>query len=333
MRVHVSHKIIVGVSLLFGGLALACSSDDSGPSTPRPVIAKTAANNGDAQTATVAQALALPLRVVVTLSGAPQVGTTVTWATTSGTVTPGGPTDANGVATATWTLGNVSGAVTATAAVSGATGSPVTFDATADPDVADELSIAGGNGQTGPLNTALPPLQAKVADQFGNGVPGVTVTWTVTSGDGTVAPATSDTDANGIAEAVVTLGAYAGDVTVDAEATGLTGSPQTFTETAAALPLAVTVSVNSNNFNPRTRSLGSAAPSPGTGTGRATASRTIRLHRHSPTTTRCRVGGIRIRADPSTLPVHTGTTAVPTGLLAPGCRELSRCSRSGNREG
>ncbi len=256
MRVHVPHKIIVGVSLLVGGLALACSSDDSGPSTPRPVIAKTAANNGDAQTAMVAQALALPLQVVVTLSGAPQVGTTVVWATTSGAVTPGGPTDANGVATATWTLGNVSGAVTATAAVSGATGSPVTFDATADPDVADELSIAGGNGQTGSLNTALPPLQAKVADQFGNGVPGVDVDWEVTSGAGSVAPASSTTNAGGIASATVTLGGVAGDMTVDATAAVPNGSPQTFTETAAALPLAVTVSVNSNNFTPKNPVIG-----------------------------------------------------------------------------
>jgi len=204
----------------------------------------------------VAQALALPLRVIVTLSGAPQVGTTVTWATTSGTVIPGGPTDAAGIATATWTLGQTSGAVTATATVTGATGSPVTFTATANPDVAAELSKAGGDDQTGSVNAALPPLQALVADQFGNGVPGVTVTWTKTSGDGAVAPGTSDTDADGIAEAVVTLGATAGDVTVHAAVAGLTGSPQTFTEHAVAPPLAITITVANNSFTPKVGTIG-----------------------------------------------------------------------------
>jgi plastocyanin len=258
VRVHVPLNLTVGVSLLVGGLALACSSSDSGGGggpNPNLVLAKTAANSGDAQTATVGQALALPVRVILTNNGAAEQGTTVNWATASGTIDATSITDVDGVATATWTLGNTSGPVTATATVTDATGSPITFTATADPDAPAELSIAGGDGQQGTVNATLPPLQAKVADQFGNGVPGVAVTWTVTSGDGTVAPGTSNTDANGIAETELTFGATAGDVTVDAEVTGLTGSPQTFTETSIAVPTTVTITVANNTFTPKTSDL------------------------------------------------------------------------------
>ena len=137
MRSHVPLKLMVGAGLLVGGLALACSSSDSGGGggpNPTLVLAKTAANSGDAQTATVGQALALPVRVILTNNGAAEQGTDVHWVTTSGTIDATSTTDVDGVATATWTLGNAAGPVTATATVSGATGSPVTFTATANPD-------------------------------------------------------------------------------------------------------------------------------------------------------------------------------------------------------
>jgi plastocyanin len=185
------------------------------------------------------------------MNGTAQQGTDVTWATTSGTIDPTSTTDVNGVATATWTLGNTSGPVTATATLSGASGSPVTFTATAEPDAATDISMAGGDGQTGAVNSTLAPIQVLIEDQFGNGVPGVTVTWTVTNGDGTVAPGTSDSDADGIASAAVTLGATPGNVTVDAEATGLTGSPVTFNETAIPIPTAITITVANNTFTPK----------------------------------------------------------------------------------
>ena len=256
MRVHIPLNLLAGASLLVGGLALACSSSDSGGGGPNPniVLAKTAANSGDAQTATVGQALALPVRVLLTNNGAADQGATVNWATTSGTIDATSTTDVDGVATATWTLGNTSGPVTATATVTGATGSPVTFTATADPDAAAALSMVAGDDQSGPINSTLNALQVKVADQFGNAVPGVTVTWTVTSGDGAVAPGTSDTDDNGVAESEVTLGGTIGDVTVTAEVASLTGSPQTFTEHTIDLPTAIAITVGNGGsltFSPK----------------------------------------------------------------------------------
>lgn len=257
MKIPVHTKILVGAALIVGGVALACSSDSGGgPSTPKPLIAKTAANSGNAQQGTVAQALALPLQVLVTLSGAPQVGTNITWATTSGSVAPTtSATDASGIATTTWTLGQASGGVTATATLAGATGSPQTFTATALADAATEITIAGGNNQTAAVGSVLAPLQVTVADQFGNGVPGEAVAWAVTSaaGTGTVTPPNSNTDATGVATSTLTLGNVVGAVTVDATSGALTGSPLTFTATAEPLPTAITIQVGSpgTSFSPK----------------------------------------------------------------------------------
>jgi len=117
--------------LLLAAVLGACSSD-SGGSPATLTIAKTAASSGDNQSGTAGVALTNLLRVVVTDGGVVQSGVSVTWATGSGgTVTPVGATDASGVASANWTLGAGGGAQTATASLSGAAGSPVTFAATA----------------------------------------------------------------------------------------------------------------------------------------------------------------------------------------------------------
>jgi len=121
-------------------LAAACGSDNTSPES-RPIIAKAATKSGDLQSGPVSEALANDLRVVVTRDGAPASDVTVTWSTGSGTVTPtSDQTDLDGVSTSTWMLGDTPGGVTATASVPNATGSPVTFTATA--------TDAGGPGGT-----------------------------------------------------------------------------------------------------------------------------------------------------------------------------------------
>ncbi|HET7468204.1 MAG TPA: plastocyanin/azurin family copper-binding protein [Gemmatimonadales bacterium] len=56
----------------------------------------------------------------------------VAWSTTGGSLDPSaGTTDGSGVAASTWTLGPTAGSQSAQAAVQGATGSPLTFTATA----------------------------------------------------------------------------------------------------------------------------------------------------------------------------------------------------------
>ncbi len=225
--------------VLLGLLLSSCGGGNGDGGTPPSTIsiAKTSANNGDAQTATVGQPLASPLQVVVTDGGAASAGTTVNWATTSGgTLAPtAAVTDANGIASSAWTLGTTSGSQTATASLSGANGSPVSFTATANPDVATALTAAGGNDQVGNVNSQLAQqLQAKVADQFGNGIAGVDVAWAA-SGGTTSAP-TVPTNGSGISAVTVTLGGTPGPVTITATSGSLTGSPLTFTATAQAPP-------------------------------------------------------------------------------------------------
>jgi plastocyanin len=220
--------------------------------TPVPVIAKTATTSGDGQTGTVGNPLANPLRVLVTLSGAPLSGQTITWGTSgtgSAVTPPTSVTDATGIATTTWTINNTAGAQSATATLAGATGSPVTFAGTGIPRDAAFIAVASGNNQSGNPGGALAnPLKVRVTDQFGNGVSGVSVDWAVTSGTASVGSLSSLTDATGVAQVGVTLGATPGPVTITATSGILTGSPVTFNATVTSFPVSAAVSVGDNFF-------------------------------------------------------------------------------------
>jgi hypothetical protein len=76
-----------------------------------------------------------------------------------------------------------------------------------------------GSGQTGAVGTMLAsPIVFEVTNTSNAPVSGVTVTFTVTSGSGTLTPATAVTDANGTASTQLTLGSTAGAVEVTATA-------------------------------------------------------------------------------------------------------------------
>lgn len=244
----------VSFALLSLGL-LSCGGGDSpqGPGNPAVAIARAPSANGDGQSGTVGQALASPVRVIVTRDGTPEAGSAVTWsAAGGGAIAPASATtDAAGIAAGTWTLGHTPGSQTATAALSGASGSPVSFNASAAAGAAASMGAAGGGGQTGSVGSALAtPLEVRVVDQFGNGVSGVTVDWAVTSGGGSVAPTTAVTNASGLAAATQTLPSTAGAATVTATATGL--SPATFTNTAVASTGTATVHLVNSQFQPST---------------------------------------------------------------------------------
>jgi plastocyanin len=214
-------------------------------------IAKAGAPNGDAQTAVVATVLPVLLRVVVMEDGTPKAGATVTWsaAALAGSVAPtSSVTDAAGVATTQWTLGQGAGAQIARATLSNATGSPVTFNATATPGPATAFTKSAGDGQTTVISTAFTDaLAAKVADQFGNGIAGVTVTWAVQSGTVTLTGGTTSvTNSLGIATKAVTAGATPGDAVVRATNPVVAGNLD-FALTATLAP--VRVSVGSNFFH------------------------------------------------------------------------------------
>jgi adhesin/invasin len=86
-----------------------------------------------------------------------------------------------------------------------------------------------------------------VTDASGNGVPGVAVTFTVTSGGGHAANASATTDLQGNASSGAwTLGSMAGSNTLSAVASGLQGSPAVFTATGSSIigPPSVLVKVS-----------------------------------------------------------------------------------------
>lgn len=105
------------------------------------------------------------------------------------------------------------------------------------PVVPSTIEPVQGADQSGLVGSALPtPLSVKVSDGSGNPAPGVTVTWSVLSGGGTVSPTSSASDANGVSSTQYTLGPSEGEEQVQAAATGLSGSPVVFTETATTTP-------------------------------------------------------------------------------------------------
>ncbi|NOY60264.1 MAG: T9SS type A sorting domain-containing protein, partial [Calditrichaeota bacterium] len=149
---------------------------------------------------------------------------------------PQGKTDKQGIARVRFQLGTQSGKNIVNAAVPDTEISPVEFELIGNPGEARAMSIADGNDQQGIAGHKLSqPLQVLVADQFGNGVPGVQVTFTALPGQGTILPQPKVTsDSLGIAAVEWVLGAQSGQQTIYASHAGLNNSPLSFTATAIA---------------------------------------------------------------------------------------------------
>ena len=92
------------------------------------------------------------------------------------------------------------------------------------------LKISGYNQQGASGVTLAQPFVVAVQDENGSALEGVSVTFTVTKGGGTLSATTAPTDANGQASTTLTLGSQPGPNTVEATADGL--EPVTFTTTA-----------------------------------------------------------------------------------------------------
>ena len=102
------------------------------------------------------------------------------------------------------------------------------------------IGLASGSVQTGTVGEALAtPIGARVTDAGGNPVAGVAVTFAVTAGGGSVAAAAPvNTNSQGIASTVWTIGTVSGAGLNHATATaaGLTGSPVGYTATGVPGP-------------------------------------------------------------------------------------------------
>ncbi|MDH5282819.1 MAG: Ig-like domain-containing protein [Gemmatimonadota bacterium] len=229
-------KLTLGAALFSAWTIAACGGDGGTDNNPNLVLAKTATASGDGQTAVVASVLPQKLRVVLTCDGAPRPDATINWSAINGSVSPATSiTDPNGVATATWTLGLAAGPQTARAQFVGATGSPQLFSATGLAGAPFLLAKVDGDNQVTTAGTPFPaPLRARVADAFGNGIPGVTVTWTVTSGPVVLVDPGAATDGQGIASKTATAGATPGNAVLTATTAAVPAASITYGLTVSA---------------------------------------------------------------------------------------------------
>lgn len=234
--VHTASAAVGGL----GGSPIAFSATASVGSPDEIAI-----STGNAQTATVATAVATDPRVIVRDKfDNPIAGHSVTFSVTGGggSVNPitAITTDASGFATVTsWTLGTVAGtsnnSLRATAAAPGIGGQFVTFTASATPGAANSIAIVQGSGQTEIAGSAVTPTPTVVVrDQYNNVRPNTLVTFSVTGG-GTRNPTSANTNASGQASTTWTLG------TTGAMST--TGTfPNTLTATVSGTAISVALS-------------------------------------------------------------------------------------------
>ena len=216
--------------------------------------------SGNAQTGIVGEVLKAPLVVrVADRFGNPVANAHVIFAVIAGdgrliagpagegSVSLSAQTDVNGQAKAYLISGEKAGPNNNAVLVSpvGFSSPLVTFIASAVADVAYYLKKHSGDWQAATISTLLnEPIVVEVVDRFDNPVEDVLVDFVLISGDGSlsaIAPVheeqgkvTLETDANGQAAVIWTLGAKAGANELTARSDGLINTPVTFTATAKA---------------------------------------------------------------------------------------------------
>ena len=145
-------------------------------------------------------------------------------------------TDGNGRAESILILGSNAGTNTVAASVTGIQGEQ-TFSAEGV-RIPETLDIISGGDQEGlPGEVLEKPFVVEVRDQTDKPLPGVQVTFSVTSGGGTLSVTSATTNSNGRAESTLTLGPNPGRNTVTVSVTGIQ-EQQTFTAEGIRIPLA-----------------------------------------------------------------------------------------------
>jgi adhesin/invasin len=197
-----------------GEQRLVAQVDGLEPETALTALAEPAAGNvrvtamvGDTVEAGSTSVVAVHIRVTDSL-GRLLPGLPVTWtAGDSGSITPRSPrTDSLGESHALWSPGPRAGTQHAVARIgSGREVPPTTLTLHTRAGAPAHLLGVDGHGQKGHAGGALPrPLTIKVVDRFRNGVPGIPVTATVSSG--MLRDSTLVTDSAGLARFRWTLG-------------------------------------------------------------------------------------------------------------------------------
>jgi alpha-tubulin suppressor-like RCC1 family protein len=214
-------QVQVTASVVGGPVPLSAAT----PATVLPVPAALAAIAGDSQAGTVGARLPEDLRAKITdRFGDPVPGVTVGFALTAGRGALSDSsvvTDSLGEARVALALDTTTGISVVEARTARLPRAVARFRAEARPDVPAAVTVVSGDNQGAFSGAALPmALVVRVADRYGNAVPGVTVTWEVTSGDGSVAPPLSVTDSLGLATTTWTMGTGIGPQAVRAGIAG-----------------------------------------------------------------------------------------------------------------
>ena len=238
---RVSFRVVMGARVGRAGAELHVVGADAliAPVTFTAVSAdanELRAVGGDEQRAPAGTVLVEPLVVQVTDAFRnPIEGVPITWSVDGGGSVSAEVTrtGADGLASVTRTLGASAGAQHALASSPGLAGSPVTFTHTASAGAATVLEEVSGNGQSAIIGTALAdPLVVRARDGSGNPVAGLAVAWVVGDGGGSLTPATSLTDRDGLASTRWTLG----QAPVTNRATAVVSGVGTVAFTADAIP-------------------------------------------------------------------------------------------------
>ncbi len=174
--------------------------DVVGLTAPPAAITKVA---GNGQMAPVGTQLLVSPQVRITDAG----GNPVSWTPVVFSVASGGgsltqekvTTDSEGLAAVgSWTLGTIVGSNTLSASAGDLPS--VIFSATGIPGPPASMWLNDGDGQGALVNTGVPtPPSVFAQDSYGNPVLGVTVTFAVTGGGGSVTGPLATTDAKGVA--------------------------------------------------------------------------------------------------------------------------------------
>lgn len=254
------------VSAEFNGTALNGSPIEFVASSEPGAASHIVKVSGDEQTSVIQNPLPEPFVVKVTDGQNPVSGWPVTFTVVAGGGNIEGQqsktvsTNAEGLASATLTLGNQAGllnnVVEATSENAGTplNGSPVVFKATATSSSASTLTLIKGNNQTGQAGLPLPEkIQVKVTDNQGNPITDHPVQFKVIQGGGTIngevdTAKVIQTDANGIASITWYMGGKIGpngqklEIRANDGVNDLSGSPMIVQATAGPGPVDPNVS-------------------------------------------------------------------------------------------
>jgi hypothetical protein len=249
----------IAAALLVSAAACPAEKDPIDPvdsTQPRPTSLSII--SGNSQQDTVGRLLAEDLVVELkdqfdnTMSGQ-----TVGFTATLGDGTVGNAsvnTDVNGRAATTFTLGTETGNQQVVAAVSGSPAAAATFTARAVNDVADTVRISSGDGQrsVAGLPVSIRP-SVVVEDQYGNGIPGLEVTFAITGGAASITDSVATTGFNGVAAVgswTIDVGSNSLSATVTAA--GIGGNPIAFGATGVTSEFNIEVRYSDSSLVPTT---------------------------------------------------------------------------------